>query len=207
MDVVVLCGLPASGKTTAAGRLHARLGGALIRSCDVYRDLGIDLPAWVRKTDGFTRDAGAYERLRDHAYVEMAARLEARLQAGAGPVILDAVHGERAKRMVIYERARARGVAVTLVWCRSDNEVEIARRIAARRGRPEPEHEAADRSVVRHLTALWDDPAADPPVRAGTMPVVLHDSVADRCHHVAGPATAIAGLIVATLAARVPAEA
>ena len=36
-----MCGLPASGKTTTAERWHARLGGVLIRSCDVYQALGI----------------------------------------------------------------------------------------------------------------------------------------------------------------------
>ncbi len=57
--VVVLAGLPASGKTTVAGRLHRRLGGVLIRSCDVYTALGIDLPGWVERTAGFTRDLAA----------------------------------------------------------------------------------------------------------------------------------------------------
>jgi len=55
-----MCGLPASGKTTTAERLHAHAGGVLIRSCDVYQELGISLPDWVRRTEGFTRDvAGA----------------------------------------------------------------------------------------------------------------------------------------------------
>jgi predicted kinase len=49
-----MCGLPASGKTTTAERSHRRLGGALIRNCDVYQALGISLPDWVRRTRGFT---------------------------------------------------------------------------------------------------------------------------------------------------------
>lgn len=177
-DVVILCGLPASGKTTAAGRLHARAGGTLIRSCDVYRDLGIDLAGWVRRTDGFTRGVGAYERLRDRAYVEMAARLERALAAGTPLVILDAVHGERAKRAVVYERCRAHGARVTVVWCRCDDADEVRRRFAARRDRTEPEHEAADLSVFRHIEALWDDPSLDPPVQADEVTVVLYDSLA-----------------------------
>lgn len=34
--LVLMCGLPAAGKTTIESRLHAHLGGALIRSCDVF---------------------------------------------------------------------------------------------------------------------------------------------------------------------------
>ena len=73
--VILMSGLPASGKTTTAARLHRELGGTLIRSCDVYADLGIDLPAWVRRTDGFTRNAAEYEAARDEAYEEMRRRL------------------------------------------------------------------------------------------------------------------------------------
>ena len=74
--VVMMCGLPASGKTTTAGRLHSRLGGALIRSCDVYEDLGISLPEWVRRTHGFTVNVAAYDTVRNRAYDEMARRLD-----------------------------------------------------------------------------------------------------------------------------------
>src|SRR5262245_25892830 len=62
--VVLMAGLPASGKTTTAARLHAMVGGELIRSCDVYQALGIDLPEWVRRTRGFTVNVTAYDRAR-----------------------------------------------------------------------------------------------------------------------------------------------
>jgi hypothetical protein len=68
--VLLMSGLPACGKTTMAERLSARLGAVLIRQCDVYARLGIDLRSWIRRTEGFTRDVAAYERLRDDAYVE-----------------------------------------------------------------------------------------------------------------------------------------
>jgi predicted kinase len=71
-SVLVMCGLPASGKTTAAERIHLHSGGVLVRSCDVYRSLGISLPDWVKRTDGFTRHLALYLRERDRAYVEIA---------------------------------------------------------------------------------------------------------------------------------------
>lgn len=157
-----MCGLPASGKTTTAERLHAALGGTLIRSCDVYQQLGICLPDWVAKTRGFTENVEAYERVRDEAYVEMARLLGESLAGGAPLVIVDAVHGERAKRAVVFDICRRHGAAPVLLWCRCDDFAETQRRLAARRGREaEPEREASDASVYQHIVSLWDDPRED----------------------------------------------
>jgi len=164
-DVVVLCGLPASGKTTTAQRLHANMGGVLIRSCDVYQQLGIDLPDWIRRTQGFSNDVTAYEQLRDQAYEEMARLLEKSLAFGAGLVIVDAVHGERAKRQVIFEVCWTHRARPLLLWCRCDDPRETERRIVARRGREiEPEHEASDMCVFQHISGLWEDPSEDVPI-------------------------------------------
>lgn len=162
MTVIVMCGLPVSGKTTTAARLHAAGGGTLIRSCDVYQSLGIVLPEWVRRTRGFTADVAAYDALRDEAYREMGRRLEAALGAAATPVIVDAVHGERDKRQAVWARCRAHGVRPALVWCRCDDAGEIVARFRARHGRDaEPEHEASDRSVFDDIVRRWQDPRDD----------------------------------------------
>ncbi|HUF91699.1 MAG TPA: AAA family ATPase, partial [Candidatus Limnocylindria bacterium] len=177
MSVLVMCGMPVSGKTTTAARLHAAAGGTLIRSCDVYRSLGIVLPHWVRRTRGFTVDVAAYDAVRDAAYREMGRRLDAALEAAATPVIVDAVHGERDKRRAVWGRCRAHGVRPVLVWCHCDDGGEIAARLAARRGRDaEPEHEASDRSVFDDIARRWQDPRHD-----GTWPVIArYDTGADR---------------------------
>src|SRR2546423_4754875 len=196
----MMCGLPASGKTTTAARLHATLGGFLIRSCDVYRDLGISLPEWVRRTDGFTEGVVAYERLRDAAYREMARRLQVGLDSGASPIVVDAVHGEADKRAAVYATCRAHGASPALVWCRCDDPAEIERRLRSRQGRElEPEHEAADASVVRHLTGLWTDPTSD-----ATIPVVVYDTLTSRIVGRLGPTAALADQIVMTLPAAAP---
>ncbi len=83
---VMMCGLPASGKTTTAMRLHAQLGGVLIRSCDIYQELGIVLPDWVKRTAGFSVNISGYDRVRDQAYAEMARRADADLAHGS-PVL------------------------------------------------------------------------------------------------------------------------
>ena len=195
-----MCGLPASGKTTTAGRLHAALGGLLIRSCDVYRDLGISLPDWVRRTSGFTERVEEYACLRDAAYREMERRLEDGLVAGARPIIVDAVHGEPTKRAAVYAACRARGASPLLVWCRCDDAAETARRMEARRGREwEGEHEAADVSVLRHLVGLWRDPTPDA-LSTTAVPILIYDTLVSQVVDRLGPALPVADRVAAALA-------
>lgn len=176
-----MSGLPASGKTTTAGHLHAVLGGTLIRSCDVYRRLGIRLPEWVAKTRGFTEGVEAYERVRDHAYEEMARSLEETLVTGASLVIVDAVHGESPKRQAVYGICLTHGATPVIVLCECDDWRETERRFAARRGREgEPEHEASDLAVYRDIKRRWQHPAADT-LPDGRAPTILRvDTLRDR---------------------------
>lgn len=196
MRVVLLCGLPAAGKTTSAARLHAYGGGTLIRSCDVFAALGISVPDWVARTSGFTAGARDYEAVRDRAYVEMAARLDAALRAGTGPVIVDAAHVERAKREVVYAACGRRGARPAILWCRCDEAAEITRRLARRRGRErEPEHEASDASVVRHLAGLWEDPRHDRLPGGGPVEIVTYDTRSERLHVPTGTSPDLAALV------------
>jgi predicted kinase len=195
-SVVMMCGLPASGKTTTAGRLHAHAGGVLIRSCDVYADLGIDLPDWVVRTQGFTVNVHEYDAVRDRAYEEIARRLAESLRA-AELVILDAVYGERSKRSVIYALCRSRGVGVTLLHCRCDDPDEIRRRLDQRRGRERvPEHEASDHSVFRDIARRWEDPNMDR-LADGSRPTIVTVDTSREPPIVRGPSTTfrLAGLL------------
>lgn len=173
----MMCGLPASGKTTTAGQLHSQAGGVLIRSCDVYADLGIRLSDWVARTSGFTIDVHEYDRVRDQAYEEIGRRLENRLQS-TGLVILDAVYGERAKRSAVYSLCRSHGADLTLVHCRCDDPNEVARRFDRRRGCEDvPEHEASDRSVFRDIERRWEDPHADVSLGGRPPPIITVETL------------------------------
>jgi predicted kinase len=174
--VILLSGLPASGKTTTAERLHATLGGVLIRQCDVYQRLGIDLRAWVRRTHGFTRDTEEYVRLRDEAYAAMREELATALGAGAELAIVDAVYGESEKRRAVYETCATHRHPALVVWCRCDDSNEVRRRFAARAGRDEPEHEADDFSIYRNLRSLWTPPVDDRLPDGTPVPVVVYDT-------------------------------
>jgi predicted kinase len=201
----MICGLPASGKTTTAMRLHARLGGALIRSCDVYHELGIVLSEWVARTRGFTVNVAAYDRRRDEAYREMARRVDRSLAARTPVVVVDAVHGERDKRRRLYEVCAARGALPVVVLCRCADFEETRRRFRARRGREtEPEHEASDLSVFHDIARRWQTPVTDE-LPGGARPTIFtHDTVDGRVAaiHVAMPA--VAAPIRAALVAPAP---
>ena len=191
--VIMTCGLPASGKTTTAMRLHIHLGGVLIRSCDIYQELGIVLSEWVERTRGFTANVGEYDRLRDEAYDRMAKRADTSLAAGSPLVIVDAVHGERDKRRRLYEICHARRALPFLVLCLCDDFEEVRRRFRGRRGREaEPQHEASDLSVFHDIRRRWESTLTDD-LPDGTRPTILtYDTVASSVAsiHVALPATA-----------------
>jgi predicted kinase len=200
--VIMTCGLPASGKTTTAMRLHAQLGGVLIRSCDIYQELGISLPEWVRRTRGFTVSVAEYDRVRDEAYREMARRLGASLAAGERLVILDAVHGEPSKRHAVYEICRAHKATATILLCECDSFAEVRRRFALRRGREsEPEHEAGDLSVYHDIKQRWQDPREDQATRERSVVVLTYDTLTGRLETAAADPGATVARIRATLLA------
>ncbi len=196
-----MCGLPAAGKTTTAARLHAFAGGVLIRSCDVFQDLGISVPEWVVRTRGFTREVDAFQRLREAAYAEMARRLAAALSEGARLVIVDAVHGARATRVGVYALCERFGATPVLVLCRCDDFEEITRRFARRRGHEhEPEHEASDLSVYKNIADHWQDPSSDRLPSGAAVPIVTFDTLRQRLLVPDHPVAAVA-LIRAALSA------
>jgi predicted kinase len=199
---LMMCGLPASGKTTTAMRLHAQLGGDLIRSCDIYQELGIVLPEWVRRTAGFTRNVSDYDSVRDRAYAEMARRADLRLARGTPLVIIDAVHGERMKRQRLYEICAARGAAPILVECRCDDFEEVQRRFRAREGHEtDPQQEASDLSVCRDIRRRWESPGEDKLSADAPPTILIYDTLNGGVARIPGPELSILDRIEAVLLA------
>jgi predicted kinase len=198
--VVMMCGLPASGKTTTAMRLHAQLGGVLIRSCDIYQELGIVLPDWVKRTAGFTTNVSDYNRVRDHAYAEMARRADLNLANGFPLVIIDAVHGERAKRQLLYRISARQGATPILIVCVCPDFSEVQRRFRAREGREaEPEREASDLSVFHDIQRRWENPLEDD-LPDGTRPrILIYDTQNKRVAGTHGAAALMLGRIETVL--------
>jgi len=204
--VVLMCGLPAAGKTTTAERLHAGLGGVLIRSCDVYQELGISLPDWVQRTRGFTHDVTAYEQARDAAYARMRGLLECHLTTGTELVIIDAVHGEPAKRRAVFHVCAAFGADPLLVWCQCHDRKETERRIMRRRGREaDPACEASDRSVFDHIARLWEPPS-DERCGSAVVPICTYDTQLGTLRWQCRAECTATALVEAALTARPPGQ-
>lgn len=198
--IVLMCGLPASGKTTTAMRLHARLGGVLIRSCDIYQALGIVLPEWVKRTAGFTIDVTEYDRVRDSAYVEMARRADLSLANGSPIVIIDAVHGERGKRQRLYEISATRGATPILIVCLCPDFSEVQRRFHTREGHEaDPEHEASDLSVFRDIRRRWESPLADELSDGARPSILIYDTLNSGVARIPGAGASRLGPIQAAL--------
>lgn len=201
-NLVIMCGLPASGKTTTSVRLCAQLGGVLIRSCDIYQELGIVVSEWVSRTKGFTVGLGEYDRLRDLAYDRMAIRVDEFLTNRSSWVFVDFAHPDLNKRMVLYELcAGCRAHAVVLL-CQCDDFREVQRRFSARRGREaQPEHEASDLSVYKDIQRRWQSPVSDV-LSDGTRPtLLLHDTLAGTIAVLNAPIPGVTDRILAALAA------
>ncbi len=131
----------------------------------------------MRRTEGFSREVGAYERVRDAAYADMLRQLHTVLARQGDAVIVDAVHGERAKRWALYEVCATYARAPLVVWCRCDDADEVRRRFSARAGLDTPEHEADDLSVYRHILSLWEPPTGDRLPDGSPVAVAVYDSM------------------------------
>ncbi|WP_128904983.1 AAA family ATPase [Halorubrum amylolyticum] len=133
--LVVVCGLPGVGKTTVAERIADRVGGEVLRT-DVIRKELFDEPAY---TDAET----------EAVYAELIDRAGDRVAEGSA-VVLDATFADarfRADARETGERA-ADGLALVEVEC---DEAVVERRIERRDGISD-----ADFEVHLHFKELFD---------------------------------------------------
>ena len=131
-QVIVLSGLPASGKSTVAGTLACRIGAAYLSSDAVRKQLaGID--PRERASDAFR--AGLYApAMTDRTYTELRRRAAPHLAAGR-PVVLDAMHGRESERGAACALAAEHGVPHLIAGLRLDD-AAARERIAGREDDP-----------------------------------------------------------------------
>ncbi len=145
--LVLLAGLPGTGKSTLARGLAERAGFSVIRSDEVRKQLaGRD-----RAPAGFGEDIYTPE-WNDRTYGECLSRAES-IVFDAGRVLIDASFRDESRRRVFLDAARCWGVAGRLLICRADPEV-VRGRLAGRRD----DASDADWSIYREALQHWDEP-------------------------------------------------
>jgi predicted kinase len=150
--LLLVAGLPGTGKSTLARSLSQRANFRLIRSDIVRKELAgwrsghrnqdllkaeIYSPAWT-----------------DRTYAECLDRAEKLLFQGQR-VIVDATFREEKKRRDFLELAARLTVPVALMVCQTDPEI-VRLRLGARRG----DVSDADWSVYRQAVEQWEEPGA-----------------------------------------------
>ncbi|MXZ46816.1 MAG: AAA family ATPase [Chloroflexi bacterium] len=130
--VVVMCGLPATGKSTVAGTLAGRIGAAYVSSDIVRKQLaGIDPRA---RTDEAFR-AGLYSpEMTERTYTELRRHVREHLDAGRA-VVIDAMHGRASEREAARALAAEHGVPCLVAELHLD-EATARARIAGREDDP-----------------------------------------------------------------------
>lgn len=122
--LVVMAGLPATGKSTVAGTLAGRIGAAYLSSDATRKQLaGLDPRARVPEA----RHAEVYgPQMNERTYEELRRRAAAHLTAGR-PVVLDAMHGRADERASAVAIAREHGVPAVIAELRLDDRTARAR--------------------------------------------------------------------------------
>jgi aminoglycoside phosphotransferase family enzyme/predicted kinase len=147
--LVLVGGLPGTGKSTLAHGIAERADCRLIRSDLVRKELA-GLPARESARSPF--EEGIYAPAwNERTYAECLCRAEKLLFEGKR-VIVDASFGEEKRRQVFLEAAARLAVPAVFMLCQADPEVTRGR-LECRRG----DASDADWSVYRKATERWEE--------------------------------------------------
>ncbi len=153
---IVVCGPPASGKSTLARELADRSGFELLSSDEIRKS-----EAGLKPTDRASAEHYSH-RVTHHVYELLAARATERLDRRAG-VIVDATCGSRIERSTLLGRLVRTGAPRLVVHC--EIPLEIALQRAERRSRDPARVSDAEPSIVleqyRSFEALEELPPGD----------------------------------------------
>ncbi|GAA5023077.1 ATP-binding protein [Kitasatospora paranensis] len=148
--VVLMCGLPGSGKTTFAQELERR----------GYTRLSIDEVVWRRiGRDAAELDPDVYERLKSAAEQELGHEL-IRLMDARQPVVVDYSFWSRATRDRYKALVESHGCRWELVRLLADPDT-LLRRLAARNGRHGANCVTVSEELLNRYLAGFEEPVGE----------------------------------------------
>jgi predicted kinase len=144
--LVVMAGLPASGKSHFARALSARTSIAYLSADVIRRELF---------------EAPTYEGDENHIVHTTVRNLAERLLAEGCHVLLDATNVVRRDRRRVLEIGSSRGAPTVLVWCEVDDRTAAARLAVRARGGDRDDASQADAAVRSRMLARTTAPTDD----------------------------------------------
>ncbi len=130
-QLIVVMGLPASGKTTLAAAIAGRLGAVHISS-DVVRKTAAGIAPTTPRTAAF--GAGLYTAAARHRTYDAMRASAARWLRRGKTVVLDATFGDPAERRRVQRLAGRLGMPLAFLACQAAEPVLVARLRARRAG-------------------------------------------------------------------------
>jgi len=174
--LIVICGLPGTGKSTLARYLSSELGGEVLRTDIIRRELFkiASLTEVLKAEDPMRYDLERifdeqesipekYQEMiwkqKEMVYEELLRRVEALLERGSN-VILDGTFYKKALRKKIYSVSEKVGVHTYLIECRCPEEI-IKDRLTKRRGSLNEVSNVKKMQIYYTVKRAYESPVSD----------------------------------------------
>ncbi|MBI2961144.1 MAG: ATP-binding protein [Betaproteobacteria bacterium] len=185
--LVLMHGLPGSGKTAVAQRLLESFGAIRLRS-DVERKRLHGVEAQARTDSGL--DSGIYAPPATRRTYARLADLARELLAARTTVIVDAAFLRREQRDAFHALARGCAAPLAVVWCRAPEAV-MRERLARREGEGKDASEAGVAVLERQLQT---QEALDKDELAHTVSIASEQDAERTCREAAAALSRLLGL-------------
>ncbi|MGC8577553.1 MAG: AAA family ATPase [Thermoproteota archaeon] len=186
--LIVMCGLPATGKTTVAEALAKVIKAVILRTDLIRREIFKEgkleevlnsreplIYDLQRVFDPLPKIPEEYQKLiwkqNEIVYEELLRRTENLLRQGEN-VILDGTFSKKALRNKVYDVAKAYHANVYLVYCTCDEKI-IEQRLSRREKEKERLSNVTKMDVYYKVKANFEEPSRD------GVPIVHYDSGKD----------------------------
>jgi len=187
--LIVVCGLPGTGKSTLARHLSSDLGGEVLRTDLIRREIfrNASLEEVLKSSDPMKYDLERifdrqesipeeYQQMiwkqKEMVYDELLRRVETLLEKGK-IVILDGTFYRRELREKIYSIAGKIGVQVYLIECRCP-EGTVEDRLKKRKRMPDEASNVDRMEVYRTVKRVYESPVSDP------VTIVIYDTFLEK---------------------------